>query len=1171
MSEFDDQGPVGRPADAAGRAQVLTNISPRLAASEPVLVGARALTPLRRIRRREAPGLSGLAHLRLAAADPVALNAEARILFEPGRPLIGFQHPSLEAGPLRDYADLGGPMEEAVLALDPAAIHEVLGEFGAGEALAFRTRVDIWQEGGDTARPPRQSIEVDFQIDRAEWERDAIELEIELDEEAEFPVAPGREIELPIGVVRVRAYSETPLVQPLPAMLDVIEEPAGVDPETSGEMRRAVFRLGDGGEDDGARFTLAAGEDGHALIERRLFLLCGPDATAEPQRSRELRLAARLRKAHDERAGALIAGSPAASIMLHPPTGPLSLDGAVLEHDAPIETFHFDLLEGEGRGERRIVAPLLELSDLDARGAPDAAALKLRLTLHGRIFFKQRAPIRLSAEFADAPTAAPLSIVATVADEEKRSTASGETIELELGRDRRRVLEATLLAPQSERLMKQALQDRYDPDHPVGLRLRIEPQPLGEGGEPGPALVIERPVRFRRRSRAVLAIDFGAVGAAAALAEGREAPRLLRFDGGEILPTTVSLAESDYDRMRTAPETLWSHLPDAGFALDPRAAASAMARETVLSLPAPKDCAAGAAFSAPVTRLAADRVRIGRPVWSASRETESDQIEPEQVVADALSEFADRYLAASDAAVECDGARLVLIHPTRLGAKRRRALLRAAAPMMRRLGLDPEREAPMLTPASDAVASYAMNQLPVDGRKTARALVYDLGAASLDLTLAEADRIAPEHGSRSGLARSLARGGAEIGADSIDLVLYFAVRQALKRLTPGEHGARLRHDLNEPCGGVEAESDLRFGAKRNLIAAISTAKARLTRRCRAETAPGLYRWPDQIPFELQVGVIGREAERWPVIAAEGGRLNGAEKTLSPGVVLRRDGEALILSFAKAALQTPAMTRLIDFLTGDAVRRAFDRAGDRPHEEADYLIVAGRGALWPLVWEGLARTLTEGGVATGFGAPQPFEDILMKTAAARGALSRLADMEAARTRRDEADLLSDAPVPHHALLISEIGMDGREAFQQLIPEADFPRMRGYSGHMRLVEAPSGLTIEALNRDPWARALVAPTGVGGDPRDLNLGPEAPPPRIAPPARAGALPELRIGDARLPEDGSWFGHAPALHLAQFDVTQAHAPPGVNAAAEPDLDRETATGEAGSAPNGGASATEG
>ncbi|MGD1869393.1 MAG: hypothetical protein ACFB0F_07755 [Neomegalonema sp.] len=1129
------------------RAQTVTNISRVLEAAIAIQPRDRALAPLRFIRPL-AP--DGPTQLKLAIADPVAVGADARIGFEPARLLIGFQNPSLGAqGPLRDYADLAGADDKALLAIDPAAIREVVGDFGVDGALAFSVRVEIWQEGGATARPPRQTVEARFEIARAEWPAESVSVELDLAAEAEFPVSDQGGSEVLIGRILVHGDADTAMIQPLSGMLDIVEEQSAPEPEATQEGRRARFVIRDLHGREAPDIVLSAGDDGQAMVERRLFLLCGAEATPEPTRTRQVAVSARLRAAR--RAGAsasveALARSPLDSIALHPPSGPLALQGVVLEHDAQIERFHLDLLDAERRDERILSTPLLEFADLENRRAPEALALKLRLTLTGRIFFKQSAPIRISADIAEAPAKTQVKGMLRLAasgDGQEKTSEDGR-LALELGRDRRRSLDVSLLIAQSEARLKQVLQDAYTPNRPVTLRLRIEPAAIGDGEAPGAALVIERPIQFQARARATIAIDFGAAAACAAISAPGAPVRTLRFDGVELLASEASLSATEASRFSSAPETLWAHAPAGGFDLAPKRLETLRQRPFVVGLPAGRQSDPRATVAAMIKRLADDTIRLATPVWSVETNTMTDAVSSRDVLSATLEEFADRWLTAASEAdgIASDGAQVVLIHPNRLGAKRSSALRAAARAMLRRLGLDPDKEAPVLVSAADAVASFSINQLPLDGRQTVRALVYDLGGSSLDLSVVEAERIAPEHGSRSGFAQTLAHGGADIGADSLDLLLFLTINRALSRIDPQRHGARRRFDLTEASADGSGAPDERLIAKRRLADAIQVAKATLTRRCREATAAELYHWPNETPFEVQVGVIGGDAEAWPVVEDARSAIQPTQD-LGSGVSLLRRDRSLVLSFEKSAVITPAISRLTRFLTETAVRHAFDKAPfDRRdtaqtarHEEADYLIIAGRGALWPPIWEGLAKTLAEGGVATAFGFAQPFEETLMKTAAARGGLSRLADAIAAEPGQPINDLAAlEPPQAHYALLISELGADGRETFQQLAPEASFSQIQGYSGHMRLVEAPSGLRMSDIIRDPWARTLIAPTGVGGDPRDLGLGSGAPPPRLIPPQNTAQPPELRIGDARLSADASWFGHAPALYLSQFDVSQ-------------------------------------
>ncbi|MCI4662826.1 MAG: hypothetical protein MRY63_13525 [Neomegalonema sp.] len=702
-------------------------------------------------------------------------------------------------------------------------------------------------------------------------------------------------------------------------------------------------------------------------------------------------------------------------------------------------------------------------------------------------------------------------------------------------------------APQSIAPYAKGYDGRIDPAAGCDIRVTIQARKPVEG-----VAVFERKFRItERRERRSLAIDLGTSCLAATLTDARGAPHLARlgsvlaqFDpaaceaGEYFISSMVSFDPQDNWRAEDVPQSLWAHVPDAAMAVDPRQAARGMNRHYALAVPPLGRGNPAAVVSGLKMQLGhrASSLELGTDVWSV----ESDpgvtrRINVEQAVSDLLHEIADFYLPWSGDMADAAYPRLVLTHPVRFGAEQKASLRRAAGALCTRLGLDANNAADLtLVAESDAVATYYLNRLPDGDKQQVRAVVFDLGGGTLDLSLVEADRTAPGLGGRVGKARSIARSGAELGGESIDLVLYFIIDAALAALDENAR-AQYQYALTE-----KAQGERHLTAKRHLARAIAAAKIDLTRRCRAASQNKRYHWPEDEIFRVQVGALGGQAAKWPVCEREGGAMRKGDVRLGKGLRLVRDGEAIWLEMSKAAVNRPAMQDLMHFLCHDALHYLFDRgAGQARHQEADFLIVSGRASLWPLVYENLSKTLAAGGIALDFASDQPGSETELKGAVTLGAISRAGDTAAGW---DEQAL---APA-HYALLVSEIDFDGRERFQQLVPEAQFPALHSYGGYMRLVEVPPALTIRDLQENEWARAMVAPTGIAADPRDLNLAGHETAPELV--RHADGRVELRIGRSTFQVDGSRFGHPAALHRAQFDVTQEHAPPKLPGSVAPD-----------------------
>ncbi|MEL6317752.1 MAG: hypothetical protein AAFR16_08975, partial [Pseudomonadota bacterium] len=706
---------------------------------------------------------------------------------------------------------------------------------------------------------------------------------------------------------------------------------------------------------------------------------------------------------------------------------------------------------------------------------------------------------------------------------------------------------------QSERAFEQALDALYEPGQAFQLELDLK-----IAGLVGGALRAVRPFRFEAVSdRRVLAIDLGGAAIAAALSDEAGEPKLLplgramaRVDpqtaegDGYFIDSALGLGADECWRPRLAPETLWRAVPGAALAVDAEDAALGLERNYLLASPPLSGAAQararpqGPRLSLGAVKLAAEggALPLDRAVWTADSAPDlARAVDPEKVVADALHELVDHHMAAIGATADAYCASVAMTAPTRAGPRQRARLRRAVLPMLRRLGHDPDKAANAITLVSEAEAALAhhLNRLPADGRGKVSAALFDLGAATLDMAIATADRIDPQNGARVRGAEISAQVGVEIGGDAIDLVLYFTIADALRRLSEAPDApARLVVDPLEPiadmrparvAGDPASTPEARLAAKEALIRAIRRAKVDLSERCRAASPSGEYGWPSNELFRVQVG-LGADAAAparrapstpradWPVQEIRPGAVAAAGPVrLAGGVTLEADADgrsegagpgALRLSFTRAAIERPAMRELMRFLTEDALghlfnrrsRRRTGRSGDfsaavAPIEPVDYLIVSGRAALWPLVYEGLSAALdatgglaSERAVARAFAHPEPESDAALKSAAVRGSAVAATEQTARAARRDHDQEESD--LRHFALLVSERDLEGRERFTQLIPRSRFDQMRGYSGFMRLVSAPPRLTIDELNASPWARALIAPTGVAADSRSLGL---------------------------------------------------------------------------------------
>lgn len=1168
--------------------------------------------------------------------DLEAAEREAGLRLDPQRPLLGF-HRRRQAGGLAPeiLLERADPGETALLALDLDAVLDFDAERFArgGDRAEIVAPFILAQTDRLRASPIRRAHRLRLELAREDWLTSNFALRLrfgpnDAQRDVLYPAAhlgdaPDAEQPLQLAEIRVERQEgvDAPprTARPLTAALDArITLDEGAEPGADAELGlgRHILKI------DPPTLSLpASGRVAHS--SHRVWLRCGPRALREPEDEIDLVLHVRM-DLGEGRLGAERYPRWSRSFRLKPDPEPATLVASIQVPDAaakppPGADRTVVFAAGEPREERIELEPVT-LRAVSAGVAPSVALAAIDLALSGRAPADQEVVALAQARIVDLERREIAGVLPEIRIEPEARRFDLPEPEREPGADapptaptvgavlasgaRRARLVAAI--EQSERAFEAALQDLYEPGQRFLLELDLEAQGLTEG-----VVRITRPFQFEAiRDRRVLAVDFGGSAIAAALSDASGAPQLARLGpamaaidpGGDetdgfFLESALDLSPEAVWRARLAPETLWRAATDAGLRVDPVDAARGLDRAYALALPplspfapggadARQRAALGARLSMGAVKMAGDgaRLPLERPVWARDAEPDlTASADPERVMADALHEFADFHLAAAGLGPDAFGARVVISHPTRYGPRQKARLRRAAEPMLRRLGLDPAARAPGdLTLISEAEAALAhhLNRLPPDGRPTVTAALYDLGAATLDLAIASAERIDPEHGARVHGARLEAVGGAEIGGDAIDLVLYFIIAEALRTLGTDRPEARLRIDPLEPAqtrrGPVEPDASApdaapeaaeRLAAKDALIRALRRAKADLSERCRAAMGRERYGWPADEPFLVQVGVAADPAADpaaapWPVVETRPGAVAAAGPlALAPGVALiaapapdggalgAEGGEAIYLRLTRAAVERPAMRELMRFLTEDALGHLFKRpsrrAGGRadrdravePRKPADYLVVAGRGALWPLIWEGLSDLIDETGglaasraAALAFAAPEPDSAAAMKSAVVRGAAAAL-DAAAPTTGARIPDLT------HYALLVSERDLEGRERFSQLIPQERFDQMSGYSGYMRLVAAPPRLTAAELNASPWARALIAPTGVAAESRSLRIGPGDPGPSLE--RGPDGEVSLKIGDAVFPVDGGRFERAPSLHRGLIDVTQAHAPP--------------------------------
>ncbi|MBX2855006.1 MAG: hypothetical protein KTR21_08460 [Rhodobacteraceae bacterium] len=967
-----------------------------------------------------------------------------------------------------------------------------------------------------------------------------------------YPVLTESEAYVDIAEIIVSARGVSPIAKRIETRLqahgwhpDVTNALSIIDPAT---------------QQDGGAVTLTPSPGGAFRAKRVLRLRCGPRGVSEPAELMEGPLQALLiGPGLSGRGGARtkIAWSLEHVLRVAPPTDPGRVEARIVSDGADwTRELGAFTLAGEPKPEiadgppplpERRVTPAA-LDDPSGR-TPTARLLTVEVTLHGQPPSLRAGPssVRLEAEAELLDhNGAPIMALTRLANALfQHSTEPSATLS-----PGARFARLTVAAPSARQMYMEALGETFDPDRPLHLRLKL----TVSGAMTGVA-ELRRAFRLDDALRPnTLAIDFGADSVSAARADGSGLAATIplgkaltaAFPASSAAETpfldgAVGLEPEACWRAEALPESLWSVAPEAALKVDALAAAQHLKRRFAVSLPARGAAEAGAAqLRGLMSKLPAwgGAEPLAAPVRAVDAGGPLDRIAIDLALGDALHELGDLHLAYAEPLSTAPVASLALTCPSRTGPQGRRRAAESAGALARRLGLELDPRAVAVIPAADATAAYYIDRLPIDEEAGLRVLTFDLGARELSLALATAERAAPGLGAEVRDLEIAARAGAAIGAEAIDLTIYFIVHAALSRL-PDSAPLLYAEDLLAPIEETRAEAPERL-MKRRMARAIAEAKAALTDACRIASSGGRYGWADGVEMEVQVGDARSVAggSLWPV-ATRGG-LNGDKNgsgfaegeiiEIDPGLRLTRRNGALKLLMSREAVAGAAMTELLDFVCDRAIRLALPEL-----EAVDMLVVSGRGALFPLVYDRLAQTLEAGGVAERFAFPQPDRAETMKAAAALGAARLTAEGYGER-------LAAEAGGPgsgRYAMLITEREVNGDERARRLIPEGSFPAMGGaYVGRLRLMEAPAGLTAEALNTDPFASTLLTPVGLGGEARALGLTSESPPPqiRLDPDGRLSLI----AGETPFSVDAAPFRPFPVLHRAPFDVRQEHAPPG-------------------------------
>jgi len=677
-----------------------------------------------------------------------------------------------------------------------------------------------------------------------------------------------------------------------------------------------------------------------------------------------------------------------------------------------------------------------------------------------------------------------------------------------------------------------------------------------------------------------VAFDLGASSISVAMAIGGEPTKSLplsdvikHYDiehdekGTPFISSQVGLGLAQHWRSQStqahALHTLWARVQHCN-PVSAEAAATCLQRTYSTAVPLISKhfgCVAGVSLMSPKMLLMAPSAYVEvdstKPVWRTDGQFDA-KVDVQAMIADVLDELGEFYLPAVSDVRDAVGANIILTHPTRYGSIHKTRLRHAAKKVCARLGVSSR---PRLIPESDAAAAFFLNRLPeYNIQKPHKIMVFDLGAGTLDLTLAEMAYAGEDNAGAVPTSQTIVRRiGAGVGGDSIDLILYFVVDEALKRyqqqpvdftLAGKPYRLLVRHDFLQPHAGDEGH----LRAKRLFSQAIRQAKGVLTEDCRRKTANGLYHWPENTYFKVAIGKIpetsipwavsvqpvtqaqwrqdGQQKQTWTAYVDSLNSLDKSNITLPIGL-LGLKNKTLWLALPKNIVNCNAMQKLMHFLTQTVIDKSFsDPVSGMRERHLDTLLISGRASLWPLVYEGLERMRQRLNPNLRFAMPQPPQPAALKEAVAEGAI------ELARSP-DYTDIAGETSAI--GLLVwrpERKELSGRAIINWFeITEND---QRVFVSHrISVMLAPPGISAEELQNDPWMIYLLLSTT-----DDMDSA------QITDDATTGVVvnrgidafrqPTLEIQGQAWQNEGGAMVRAPAIYAVNYDVTDAIKPPG-------------------------------
>lgn len=423
-----------------------------------------------------------------------------------------------------------------------------------------------------------------------------------------------------------------------------------------------------------------------------------------------------------------------------------------------------------------------------------------------------------------------------------------------------------------------------------------------------------------------------------------------------------------------------------------------------------------------------------------------------------------------------------------------------------------------LVPESIAAAAGMLTGHPLPSNTKQNVLVFDLGSGTLDVSLLSVQT--DNNGSVIGAPDDLNSVGASVGGDTIDLVLYFIIHNKLAEVArrhPGLYQRRLVDD---------ASDEAHLAAKFNMSGAIRAAKARLSAAIKRRG--GRFRWADDIEMIVQVGGPAGAPDRWPTDQSSVMDRTALED--DPDLVFDVPGSEgeLHLILRRVDVDVEPMNQLLNFMVHDVIDLAL--AGVGAAADVDKIVVTGRAALWPLLWELLERPRDGALRSADLLLDTPPDAQEMKFAVARGAiLAVMSKWEINRPFKQKRKWAALSLVEDTVEGTTEIDLDAGCTVRA-------------RGEIAVVRYPAAFEIADVRHRPWAISLLSHSGVQISHRNaLAHGASAHSGvRVSVKDDGTRAPDIFIGSARAATSASPLPHRRSILRPNVNITREDAPSG-------------------------------